>query len=244
MNQQVTIEKMKMMRLQAMAETHHSNLQNNLYQDYTLDQYTALLVDQEWEHRQNRKINNLTKAAHFRANADIKNIDFTAKRGLDRNAFERLASLGFLSRNENILITGPTGTGKSYIAQALGRQACLNLNKTLYFSYTTLMDQISLAKLQGTYHKIIAKLQKTKLLIIEDFGLNPIDQQARKSLMDIIEYKYEQSSIIVTSQIPVAKWHPLIGEATIADAIIDRLINSSHRIKLNGESLRKKRTIT
>ncbi|MDB4286306.1 IS21-like element helper ATPase IstB [bacterium] len=243
MNQQMTIEKMKSMRLQGMAQTHYTNLQDKLYQDYTLDQYTALLVDQEWEHRQNRKVNNLLKFAGFRAHADVKDVNYTANRGLDKNTFERLAGLDFINRNENIIITGATGTGKSYLAQALGRQACIHLHKTKYFTTTRLMDEINLAKLQGTYPKFIKGIQRTSLLIIEDFGLNPFDQNARQALMDIVEYKYDQSSMIITSQIPVANWHELIGEGTIADAILDRLIHSSHRINLTGESLRKKRKV-
>lgn len=243
MNQHHTIEKLKNMRLHAMAKLHYDHLKDKEYQDYTLDQYLCLLVDQEWENRQNKRIDNLIKTARFRDVADIKNIDYTAKRGLDRNSFERLARLEFLDRKENIIITGPTGTGKSYLTQAIGRQACIQLNKTLYFSYTQLMDQISLAKLQGTYHKLLAKLNKAKLLIIEDFGLHPIEPLARKALMEIVQYKYEQSSMIFTAQIPVANWHQIIGENTLADAILDRLVNSSHRIKLSGESLRKKRAI-
>ena len=243
MHQQQTIEKMKSMRLHGMADIHYSNLQNNLYQDYTLDQYTGLLVDQEWEYRQNRKVKNLLKTAAFRSAADIKNIDYSANRSLDKNTFERLASLDFLTRNENIIITGPTGTGKSYLAQALGRHACLCLHKTQYFTTTRLMDEIKLAKLQGTYHKLIKSIQQTALLILEDFGLNPFDQHARQALMDIVEYKYDQSSMILTSQIPVTNWHQLIGEGTIADAILDRLVNSSHRISLTGDSLRRKRKL-
>ena len=244
MNQQMTIEKMKSMRLGGMAQIHYSNLENNLYHDYTLDQYTSLLVDQEWEYRQNRKIENLLKRATFRAAADIKNIDFTANRGLDKNVFERLANLNFLNENENLIITGSTGTGKSYLAQALGRQACICLNKTKYFTTTKLFDEVKLAKLQGTYHKFIKSIQQTKLLIIDDFALSPFDQDTRQAFMDIVDYKYDQSSMIITSQIPVAKWHKLIGEGTIADAILDRIVHSSHRIMLKGESLRKKRKLT
>lgn len=244
MNQQMTIEKMKAMRLKGMAEWHYSNIQNQLYQDYTLDQYLALLVDQEWEYRQNRKITNLLKKARFRAVADIKNIDFSAQRSLDKNQFNRLASLDFIGRKENIIITGATGVGKSYIAQALGRQACLCLHKTKYFSTSRLIDEVKLSKIQGTYHTLIKQIQQTDLLIIEDFGLVPFDQDARQALMDIVEYKYDQSSMIITSQIPIGKWHKLIGEGTIADAILDRLIYSSHRINLTGESLRKKRSKT
>jgi DNA replication protein DnaC len=243
MHQQQTIEKMRSMRLYGMAQTHYTTLSDGLHQDYTLDQYIALLIDQEWEYRLNRKVHNLLKAAAFRSSADIQNIDYTADRGLDRNMFDRLANLIFLDRKENIIITGPTGTGKSYLAQALGRQACLHLHKTKYFTMGHLMDEIKLAKLQGTYHKLIKKIQGTALLILEDFGLTPIDRDGRRALMDIVDYKYEQSSMIITAQIPVAQWHQLIGEGTIADAILDRLVHSSHRIQLKGESLRKNRKV-
>ena len=244
MNQQLTVEKMKSMRLLGMAQTHFTNLQDNLYQDYTLDQYIALLVEQEWEYRENRKMKNLLKKAKFRADADISNIDFTSDRGLDKNVFNRLASLDFLAKHENIIITGPTGTGKSYLAQAVGRQACIYLNKTRYYTAAKLIDEINLAKLQGTYHRLIKGIQNTKLLIIDDFGINPFDQNSRQALMDIVDYKYDRSSLIITSQIPVKNWHELLGEGTIADAILDRIIHSSHRINLQGESLRKKRKIS
>ncbi len=244
MNQQLTIEKMKSMRLLGMAQIHFANLQDNIHQDYTLDQYVALLVEQEWEYRQNRKLKNMLTKAKFRSDADINNIDFTSDRGLDKNAFNRLASLDFLSRHENIIITGPTGTGKSYLAQAIGRQACIYLNKTRYYTAAKLIDEINLAKLQGTYHRLIKGIQNTKLLIIDDFGINPFDQNSRQALMDIVDYKYDRSSLIITSQIPVKNWHELIGEGTIADAILDRIIHSSHRINLKGDSLRKKRKIS
>jgi DNA replication protein DnaC len=243
MNQQMTIEKMKSMHLNGMAQTYYSNVQEKLYQDYTQDQFIALLIDQEWESRQDRKVANLLRTASFRANADINNIDYSASRGLDKNAFERLVSLDFIKKAENIIITGPTGTGKSYLAQALGRQACIYLHKTIYFTTSRLMDEINLAKLQGTYHKLIRSIQRVPLLILDDFGLNPFDQNARQALMDIVEYKYDQSSLIITSQIPIANWHELFGEGTIADAIMDRLIHSSHRLNLKGDSLRKKRKI-
>lgn len=243
MNQQMTIEKMKSMRLQGMAQIHYANLQDNLYNDYTLDQYVALLVSQEWEHRQNRKVENLLKRASFRLSADIRDIDYSADRGLDKNTFERLANLNFLTQNENIIITGPTGTGKSYLAQAIGRQACTRLHKTKYFTAAKLIDEINLAKLKGTYHRLIKSIQQTKLLIIDDFGINPFDQNSRQALMDIVDYKYDKSSIIITSQIPVSNWHELIGEGTIADAILDRIVHASHRIALHGESLRKKRKL-
>jgi DNA replication protein DnaC len=241
MNTHSTIEKMKHMRLTGMAEAYYNNLQSANYQNYTIDQYLALLIDQEWESRQERKITGLVEKAHFKLQASIRDIDYSHPRNLDQNLFERLTSLDFIKRNENIIVTGPTGSGKSYLAQSLGMHACHMLHKTLYFNTARLMDEIKLSKLQGNYLAFLKKLQNSELLILDDFGLTAIDQMQRQALLDIVEHKYDSASIIFTSQIPVKEWHGLIGEDTIADAILDRIVYSSHRIELNGESMRKKK---
>jgi len=239
MNNQNTIEKMKQMRLSGMAQMHYTNITNNINMDYTIDQYITMLIDQEWENRQNKKIQNLVKAARFRYPATIRDIDYSANRQLDKNTFERLALLDFVRNHENLIITGATGTGKSYLAQALGHQACIMLMKTLYFNTTRLMSHLKLSRIEGTYSKNLANLEKADLLILDDFGLNAFDNQDRQALMDIVETKHERNSIIISTQIPVSGWHELIGEPTIADAILDRIVHSSHRIQLKGESLRK-----
>jgi DNA replication protein DnaC len=239
MNNQNTIEKMKQMRLAGMAQMHYTNINNNINMDYTIDQYITMLVDQEWENRQNKRIQNLTKTAQFRYPATIRDIDYSANRQLDKNTFERLALLDFIRNHENLIITGATGTGKSYLAQALGHQACVMLMKTLYFNTSRLMSHLKLSRLEGTYSKNLSNLEKADLLILDDFGLNAFDNQDRQALMDIVETKNDRSSIIISTQIPVSGWHELIGEATIADAILDRIVHSSHRIQLKGESMRK-----
>jgi DNA replication protein DnaC len=238
MNNQ-TIEKMKQMRLSGMAQLHYNNISNNLNMDCTIDQYITMLVDQEWENRQNRKIKNLIKNARFRYPASIRDIDYSADRQLDKNTFERLALMDFVRNHENLIITGATGTGKSYLAQALGHQACISMMKTLYFNTTRLMSHLKLSRLEGTYSKTMTLLDKADLLILDDFGLTALDNQDRQGLMDIVERKYDRSSIIISTQIPVTGWHDLIGEPTIADAILDRIVHSSHRIQLKGESMRK-----
>lgn len=230
---------MKQMRLSGMAQMHYTNTTNNINMDYTIDQYITMLVDQEWENRQNRKIQNLIKTARFRYPATIRDIDYTSSRQLDKNTFERLASLDFVRNHENLIITGATGTGKSYLAQSLGHQACIMLMKTLYFNTNRLMSHLKLSRLEGTYSKTLATLEKSDLLILDDFGLNALDNQDRQALMDIVETKHERSSMIISTQIPVSGWHELIGEPTIADAILDRIVHSSHRIQLKGESMRK-----
>ncbi|QGY47580.1 ATP-binding protein [Maribellus comscasis] len=239
MNNNATIEKMRQMRLSGMAETYYNSIQSANYHDYTTDQYIAMLVDQEWEYRQERKITGLVAKAKFKQQVSILDIDYNHPRNLDRNLFERLVSLDFIRRNENIIITGPTGCGKSYLAQALGMHACQMTYKTSYFNTARLMEQVKLSKLQGDYLVLLKKIQNTQLLILDDFGLTAIDQMQRQALLDIVEHKYDNASIIFTSQIPVKEWHGLIAEHTIADAILDRIVYSSHRIELNGQSMRK-----
>jgi DNA replication protein DnaC len=239
MNKNQTIEKMRNMRLNAMAGMYQHHLQNNLYSDSTPDEYISLLIDGEWEERQNTKIQRLIKQARFRQKATIMEVDFAAVRNLEKNMFNRLSSLDFINKHENVILTGASGVGKSYLAQALGHQACMMGYKTLYYITARLFNRLKLAKVDGTYNKELNRLMKVDLLILDDFGLQSFDNHAREALMDIIEDRFNTKATIVSSQIPVSTWYDIIGEGTIADAILDRLVNSSHRIDLKGESLRK-----
>lgn len=243
MDTNTTVEKMRSLRLHGMSEVYYHASKNNMHAALTLDEFTAMLIDAEWEYRQNKKIENLTRAAGFKAQASPTNIDYRASRGLDKNMYERLLTLQFLKTAENIIITGPTGVGKSYLAQAIGHAACQMGHKTLYYSFARLAEDIKLAKLEGSYIKLLKKIQRAQLLIIDDFGLQPFDSYSRQAFMDIIENRYDNASTIVTAQIPVNKWHETIGEGTIADAILDRLVYSSHRIDMQGESLRKNKKL-
>ena len=239
MNKNQTIEKMKNMRLNAMAGMYQNHLQNNLFNDTTPDEYISLLTDHEWEDRQNRKIQRLLKQASFRQTATVADINYTSARNLDKNMFKRLASLDFITKKQNLILTGASGVGKSYLAQALGHQACLMGLKTQYYITARLFNRLKLAKVDGTYNKELKKLMRVDLLILDDFGLQAFDVHAREALMDIIEDRFNEKSTLVSSQIPVSTWYDIIGEGTIADAILDRLVNSSHRIDLKGDSLRK-----
>lgn len=206
----------------------------------TCDEYLALLTDHQWEERENSKIDRLLKQAAFRQNASLADINYSAERNLDRNMFARLGTLDFVSRKENIIICGASGTGKSYLSQALGHQACLAGIKTLYSVTARLFKKLKLSKVDGTYLRELEKLTKMELLILDDFGLQAFDNQDRETLMDIIDDRHGKKSTMISSQIPVSAWYEIIGgERTIADAILDRIVNSSHRIDLKGESLRK-----
>ena len=212
---------------------------NNQLTGVTPDEYLALLADHEWEDRQNKKVSRLVQQACFRQKATVEDINYTESRNLDKNMFHRLSSLAFMTKNENIIITGASGVGKSYLAQAIGNQACMMGKKVYYTNTARLLAKMKLSKVDGTYIKELRKLLKTNLLIMDDFGLQAFDNHAREALMDIIDDRHNHMSTIVSSQIPVSAWYEIIGEGTIADAILDRLVNSSHRIDLKGESLRK-----
>lgn len=235
-----TIEKMNQLRLHQMAHIHHQRITENIHSDYSVDEYTALLVDQEWEERQSRKMNRLIQSAKFKVHATMSDIDYKANRGLDRDMISRLALLSFIKQRQNMILTGPAGVGKSYLAQAFGHHACLNQFRTLYQITSRFLAMLKFAKMDGTYLKHLTKLAKINLLILDDFGLQNLDNVEREILMDIIEDRHDQTSTIIASQIPISKWYEIIGEGTIADAILDRIVHSAHRINLSGESLRKK----
>ena len=239
MNNHQTVEKLRKMRLSAMADLHQQHVKNNQLNELTPDEYLALLADHEWEDRQNRKIQRLLYQANFRQKASIAEVSYAETRNLDKNMFSRIATMDFMAKNENIILTGASGVGKSYLAHAIGHQACLMGKKVQYVNTARLMAKLKLSKVDGTYIKELKKLLNTDLLILDDFGLQPFDNHAREALMDIIDDRFNQQSTIVASQIPVSAWYDIIGEGTIADAILDRLINSSHRIDLKGDSLRK-----
>jgi len=239
MNNEQTLDKMKQMRLMAMAQLHSQQTKDHDRNQLTHDEYLSLLVEHEWADRQNKKIQRLVKQANFRQKASVAEVSFDASRNLDKNAFHRVATLNFIKKQENLICTGASGVGKSYLAQALGMQACLSEYKVFYSNTARLLNRLKLAKVDGTYIKETKKLNRVNLLILDDFGLQALDNYTRDILLDIIDERFNTSSTIVASQIPVSAWYEIIGEATIADAILDRLVNSSHRIDLKGESLRK-----
>lgn len=235
-----TLNKMKKMRLHGMHRNFQSMIQTNRTEQLTPDEFIAQLIESEWDERHHRSLERGTKNAHFRYKASIEQIDFTNERGIDKNQLHRFADGIFIKKKENLLITGPTGTGKSFLASAIGYQACLLGFKVLYANATKLFAQLKMAKADGSSLSEMAKLEKQDLLILDDFGLQPFDSVSRMLLMEIFEDRHGNRATIVTSQLPVAQWYDIIGEQTIADAILDRLVHCAHRIELKGESLRKK----
>ena len=238
-----TLEKMKNMKFYGMAGAFNSCLEDGRMSAMTPDEMTSFLITSEYDDRYNRRIERLMRNARFRYNASIEKLHFGPERDLDKNQLMRYAECDFIDKAENILITGSTGIGKSYIASALGYQACLKGYKVFYMNITKLFAKLKMMKADGSYMREISRIEKQDLLILDDFGLQPLDNQNRAALMELIEDRHDRKSTIITSQLPVKQWYDIIGEKTVADAILDRLVHDAHRLEITGESMRKKRKI-
>jgi DNA replication protein DnaC len=242
MNEQ-TLEKMKKMKLYGMLRNFKQVLESSNMDKLTADELVQQLIDSEWEDRHNRAVNRSIGNAKFRYKASIESIDHSIERGLDQNIVNRLAECTFVKQAQNIIITGSTGTGKSYLASALGHQACIRGFKVCYANTLRLLTHLKMAKADGSSIKEFAYLEKQDILILDDFGIQPFDNQSRMILMDIVEDRHGKKSTIIAGQLPVGSWYDIIGDGTLADAILDRIVHDAHQIELNGESLRKKRNI-
>jgi len=233
------IERMKQMKLFGMHRYYQSSLDANHQGNYTPDELLNALIESEWDERQTRKIDRLMRTARFRYKASVEEITFNEQRNLDKDKILRFAECDFIKQKQNILITGSTGVGKSYLACALGHQACIKGYRVMYFNIAKILARLKMQKADGSYIKEMLRIEKQDLVILDDFGLQPIDSQSRMIFLEMMEDRYDIRSTIVTSQLPVSSWHEVINEKTIADAILDRLVHSSHRIDLKGESMRK-----
>ena len=238
MNQD-TLEKMLGMNLKGMYYAFKTSLETHRTESMTTDQFVSWLVSSEWDDRRNRAVERAIRQASFRYKATIEEIDFSVERGLDKNLTLRLADLTFVRERKDLFITGSAGTGKSYLATAFGFQACQKGYKVLYANTSRLMGMLKVAKAKGTILQELKKIERLDMLILDDFGIQPFDSQGRMNLMDIIEDRHGKKSTIITSQVPVKDWYDVIGEKTIADAVLDRIVHQAIRIELFGESLRK-----
>lgn len=240
MSQTVTLQKLEEMRLKGFARIYRDILDTGKGKDFSSEEIIDHLVQAEWDDRYNRRLQRLINQAKFRYQANLEQMDYTPKRELDKGLILRLSSCDWINKKQNIIITGYTGVGKSYLASALGHQACQLGFRVYYRNCSKLFDELKIAKADGSYIKEINKIEKFDLLILDDFGLKPLENNQRLMLLELLEDRHGKRSTIITSQLPVKSWYDVIGEPTIADAILDRLVHSSHRIEPKGPSLREK----
>jgi DNA replication protein DnaC len=239
---QPMIEKLLAMRLHGMVEALKAQEQDRGVNELSFLERLALLVDQQWSWRENQALARRLKAAKLRGMACVEDIDYRAPRGLDKTAVRALAKESAWVRNhENIFVIGPCGVGKSFLAMALAQKACRDGYSALYLRAAALLRELALARADGSLRHFLARLARIDVLVIDDWAMAPLQEAERREVWEICEDRYQTRSTILTSQLPVSRWHEQIGDPTIADGILDRLVHNAHRIEMRGESMRKKR---
>ena len=239
MNNQATLQLMQKMKLTGMADSYQAILDLPISKQPDTHQCIATMVDAEIQNRSHKRTQMLLRLSKLRYPASLQEISYKKNRNLEKEQIAKLADCSFIERAENLFITGATGCGKSFLACAVGNQACLMGYRTLYYNMNRFCEQLAVAKVDGTFIKWINRIQRANLIIIDDFGLQPLTHQIKLAILQILEDRYGKSSTIIASQLPVSKWYDYIDEPTLADAIMDRLTAKSSKIELQGKSLRK-----
>ena len=237
---QHTLEKLRALRLTGMCQAFEQQLAQPAAQELAFEERFGLLIDHEILYRDNRRLARLLKSAKLRLNACVEDIDYRHPRGIDRSFMSSLTSCQWIQRHQNLCLTGPTGTGKTWLACALGNQACRQGLSVRYLRVPRLFEMLRIAHADGTYPRLMNQLAKVDLIILDDWGIQKIAATQRNDLMEVIEDRHGLRSTLIASQLPIEHWHDYIGEATLADAILDRLLHNAHRLPLKGESMRKK----
>jgi DNA replication protein DnaC len=232
--------KLTQLRLKGMLRTWEALAETRRIQELSFTDGMEMLLQAEDEERRNNRFERLLKNAKFRYQASLEELNYDPSRELDKNLITELATCQFIANGESLVVTGSTGCGKSWLASALGHQACLHGHDVAYFNTQKFMLRIKMARMEGTILRFFDKIAKTSLFILDDFGLTHLEQQQQFDLMEIIEDRHGKKSTIIASQLPIASWYDIIRDATIADGIIDRLVHTSYRIELKGPSLRRK----
>jgi DNA replication protein DnaC len=239
---QPTIEKLNSMKLTAMARAFADQMQCPDMAQLSFEDRFGLIVDYQMTDLENRRMQNRLKNAKLRLSASIEDLDFRQGRGVDRSQVMSLAGNQWVKSHHNILVTGPTGAGKSYLACALAQKACRDGYCVLYQRVPRLLQEIAVSRLDGRYNKIIAPLTKCEVLILDDMLISPLTREEQRELLEIVEERYDRKATVITSQLPVRAWHDAMQDPTLADAILDRLVHNAYKLELKGESMRRKRS--
>jgi len=236
---QQTLNKLHDMKLTAMAESFSQQLVQPDLGELSFEDRFAMVVDRQWTFKEDRRMNRLLKTAKLRDSACIENIDFKTPRCLDKSLVVRLNDSQWIKKAQNVIILGPTGIGKSYLACAIANSACRNGYPAMYKRAPRLYQELAISRADGSYPKLMSKLSKIKVLIIDDFCIAPMADEERRDLLEVLEDRQSISSTIIATQVPIANWIEHIGDPTLADAILDRLVHNAHKLDLDGDSMRK-----
>ena len=239
---QPIMDKLSVLKLSGMQDGLREQMENQQYKKLSFEERFGLLLDREWDLRQTRKLQRRMRIARFREQAVMEDLEISAKRGLVRKQVLYLAEGKWISERLNTIITGPTGAGKTYLSCALGNAVCRHGYSVRYFPLSRLLGKLKLYRADGSYPKFLDQLAKTQLLILDDWLRNPLTETQTNDILEIMEDRYNNHSTMVATQIPVAEWHELFGNPTLADAIMDRIIHNVYRLELKGESMRKKKS--
>jgi DNA replication protein DnaC len=235
-----TLDKLNQLKLTGMAQALREQLQNPECPSLAFEDRLGLLVDREWDAKESRGLTRRLQTARLKQPATVEDLDFHTPRGLDKAGLLALAECHFIKSHHNLIITGPTGVGKSYLACAIANKACRLKYSARYFRLGNLLSTIVLARADGRYPAFMRRLERTDLLLLDDWGLYPVEQEGARDLFDVLEDRSQRGAVIIVSQIPVAHWYDLFAAPTIADAILDRLVHNAYRIDMKGESMRKR----
>lgn len=237
-----TRAKLEKLKFSGMLKAFDEQLSLPEIKSLAFEQRLGLLIDREILERENRRMERRLRQAKLRENASIEDLDFRSPRGMDKSVILSLAQCGWINHHQNVIITGPTGVGKTYLACALAQKACREGYTALYRRLPRLFEELAVSKGDGRYEAILTKIAKTEVLILDDWGLSVLTESQRKDLMEIVEDRYARRSTIIATQLPISKWHEVIHDQTIADAVLDRLVHNAHKIQMKGGSMRKKVT--
>jgi len=236
-----TLDKLKHMRLTGMAGALEDQLQTPDIQSLSFEERLGLLVDREQTERDSRRLKTRLTKAKLRLQASLEDIDYSGSRGLDKAQLLELGSCKWINEHHNLLLTGPTGVGKTYIACALAQKACRHGLNALYLRLPRLFGDLTIAKGDGRYGKLLVRYSRMDVMVLDDWGVAPMSAENRRDLLEILDDRYERKSTLITSQLPVEKWHRYLEDPTLADAILDRVVHNAYRIEMKGESMRKRK---